>query len=142
MMTLFDAGVVLAALGVFSILTVVVFATLGARLLTRLPPDYFVNEAERGKHHYLDRFPAPLRPVVHGIRNVVGLVLVVVGVVLLVLPGQGLLTIAAGLILMDFPGKFACERWVIRRPQVRRAIDWMRRRAGEPPMILDRGEDS
>ena len=40
-----------------------------------------------------------------GLRNAVGLVLVTAGLAMLVLPGQGIITLLVGIILMDFPGK-------------------------------------
>lgn len=128
---------ILLGLTLFSIITVIGFLTVGAKMLARLPPDYFINEAERRKRHYLDPFPPSVRPVIHVARNVFGLLFVIIGAILLLLPGQGLLTMLAGFILLDFPGKFACERWIVRRRQVKRAIDWMRHRAGQPPLELD-----
>lgn len=129
-------------LGLFSVLTLIVFATAGARLMAQLPADYFINDQRRREHHYLDRFPAAVRPLLHLLRNLVGWVLVLIGLALLLLPGQGLLTILAGLVLMDFPGKYACERWLVRRPQVRDAINWLRRRRGAPPLKLDQPEST
>ena len=37
---------------------------------------------------------------------------------MLVLPGQGILTILMGLFLMNFPGKYRLERKVVTLPQV------------------------
>jgi hypothetical protein len=53
---------------------------------------------------------------------------------MLVLPGQGLLTIIIGLVLMEFPGKYHAERWVINRPAVLAAINWIRLKAGKPKL--------
>ena len=38
-------------------------------------------------------------------RNVVGAIVVLAGLIMLVTPGQGILTIIAGLAIMDFPGR-------------------------------------
>ncbi len=67
-----------------------------------------------------------------------GLVLVALGVLLSVpgVPGQGLLTILIGFILLDFPGKRALERRLVTRPAVIGAIDRLRARFGRPPMKL------
>jgi hypothetical protein len=51
-------------------------------------------------------------------------------------PGQGLLTIAVGLILLDFPGKFRLERWLATRRSVWRSLNWLRRRAGSKPLQM------
>jgi hypothetical protein len=49
---------------------------------------------------------------------------------MLIVPGQGLLTVAVGLTLVDFPGKFHLERWLATRGPVWRSINWLRKRAG------------
>ena len=67
------------------------------------------------------------------IRNVLGWVFVVAGIAMLVLPGQGLLSIIAGLVLIDFPGKHRLERRLLASHVVRDAMNWLRRRAGRPP---------
>jgi hypothetical protein len=59
---------------------------------------------------------------------------VVAGLVMLVVPGQGLLTLAVGLMLMDFPGKFRLERWLATRGPVWRSLNWLRKRARRPPL--------
>ena len=61
-------------------------------------------------------------------------VLVLAGLIMLVVPGQGLLTLAVGLVLVDFPGKYRLERWLVTRPPVWRAINWLRKRAGREPL--------
>jgi hypothetical protein len=57
---------------------------------------------------------------------------------MLVLPGQGVLTILAGITLLNYPGKRRLELWLVRRPAIHRAIDWIRRRAGRAPLELGR----
>jgi hypothetical protein len=52
---------------------------------------------------------------------------------MLIVPGQGLLTIAVALILLDFPGRFRLERWLATRPAVWRSLNWLRKRAGHKP---------
>ena len=124
-------------LALFSIVTVVAMATLGARVLAHLPEDYFLNPERRAEHRYLQLFPSWLRPLVPILKNLLGLLLALLGIAMLVLPGQGLLTLLAGLMLMDFPGKFHCEQWLVRRKQVRASINWLRKRSGESPLKLD-----
>ena len=52
---------------------------------------------------------------------------------MLVLPGQGLLTILLGLIVLDGPWNARLEAWVVRRDSLMRGLDWIRRRARRPP---------
>jgi hypothetical protein len=67
-------------------------------------------------------------------KNLLGILLALAGLVMLVVPGQGLLTLVAGLMLVDFPGKYRLERWLATRPPVWRSINWLRRRAGREPL--------
>ena len=133
-------GGILLGLSIGSVIMILAFLTIGARVLARITPDYFINDKARAERRYLRRFPVVLRPLIQGLKNLIGAVLVAVGIILLVLPGQGLLTMLAGLLLMEFPGKYACERWIVRRPQVHNSINWIRKRAGQPPLLMHRDE--
>jgi hypothetical protein len=97
-------------------------------LVVRLPTDYFIATRRQPTASW-PRHPL-LRPVTLVAKNLMGLVLLVAGLVMLVVPGQGLLTMAVGLMLIDFPGKFRFERWLATRRPVWRSINWLRRRAG------------
>jgi hypothetical protein len=55
---------------------------------------------------------------------------------MLVLPGQGLLAILVGVMLANFPGKYALERRIISRPAVARGVNRIREMAGRPPFEL------
>jgi uncharacterized iron-regulated membrane protein len=107
-------------------------------LIARLPDDYFAG-AQAPAMPWASRHPA-LRLVLRVLKNLGGLLLLLAGTAMLVLPGQGLLTILAGLLLLDFPGKRRLERALVRKPRVRRALDWVRGRAGSSPLIPP-GED-
>ncbi len=113
---------------------VMAVATLLAipEMIVRLPADYFARRPVKD-------WPAK-RPVVHLalvlVKNSLGGVLIVAGLAMLVLPGQGLLTLLVGIMLVDFPGKRRLECWLIRRRPVRRAADWIRARRGRAPLDL------
>jgi hypothetical protein len=100
-------------------------------VVARLPRDYFSRPA-RAVWRVSAREPV-LALVLGTVKNVLGAVLVLLGLVMLVTPGQGLLTLLIGLLLMNFPGKYRLERWLVCRPGVLRALNWLRRRRGEPP---------
>ena len=55
------------------------------------------------------------------------------GVVMLVTPGQGLLTMVMGIALMDFPGKDRLEKALVARAGIRAALNWVRHRQGREP---------
>ena len=61
---------------------------------------------------------------------VAGIILSVPGV-----PGQGLLTMLVGLVLLDIPGKRRLELKLVSRPRVVRAINRLRKRFSRPPLL-------
>jgi hypothetical protein len=67
---------------------------------------------------------------------VIGFVLLAAGIAMLVLPGQGILTMLIGISLVDFPGKRQLERKLIGQPAVLNAINKMRQRFGQPPLTV------
>lgn len=101
--------------------------------LARLPADYFSRRerAELG-------LQAPSRSLgaltLRILRNLLGWMLVLLGLAMLVLPGQALLTLLVAALLIDFPGKRRFERWVIGRPVVMKSINQLRKRSGRPPL--------
>ena len=101
-------------------------------LVAAMPEDYFLD-AERHQSR-LRRFHPLIYLALRILKNVVGWLLVLCGFLMLVLPGQGLLTILVGLVLSDFPGKFRLERRLAGNARVMAAFNWLRRRAGRPPL--------
>lgn len=93
-------------------------------LVRRMPEDYFV------------RAPPKHSLAVKVGRNVLGLLLIAAGAAMLVLPGQGVLTILIGLSILDLPVKHRIMRRILLRPGVRRAVEALRSRAGKPPLVL------
>ena len=70
------------------------------------------------------------------VKIMVGLFLLICGLVMLVLPGQGLLTMLMGLSLMPFPGKNKLEQTIIARKSVRYSLNWIRMKANKKPFIF------
>ena len=70
------------------------------------------------------------------IKNLVGYTLIIGGILMLVLPGQGLFTIFVGLMLSNYPGKFYIERKFIAIPSVLRAINWLRKKSNTPSIKI------
>ncbi len=104
-------------------------------LLIRLPADYF-SRAEKA-HRPIARQPGFVRPALIVAKNALGALFVIAGIAMLVLPGQGVLTMMAGVILMDFPGKYRLEKWFISRPRVAASVNWLRKKANREPLELD-----
>jgi uncharacterized membrane protein len=119
-------------LGLLSIITFIGTLILIPILVARIPADYFSRE-----QHHPDPGRHPLLRVLSlGVKNLIGVVFILSGIAMLVLPGQGIITILIGVILMDFPGKRALEQRLVRQPQVFNAINWMRSKTNRPPLNL------
>lgn len=113
-----------------SLLTLIMTFVMLPILIMRLPTDYFV---EGHRPQPLSRHLA-VHLFLMAIKNLIGVAFVILGILLLFLPGQGLLTLIIGLTIMNYPGKFALERWLVLRPRVLPALNWMRVRYGQPPL--------
>jgi hypothetical protein len=105
-------------------------------ILVRIPPDYF--HKDRPRELWSDRHPA-VRWLGLFAKNVLGIVLVVLGILLSIpgVPGQGLLTILLGVMLLDFPGKRRLEHKLVSRPQILATINKLRHRFGKPNLVLE-----
>jgi hypothetical protein len=104
-------------------------------ILARMPADFF-SRPERRRLELVDRERPVWFAVLRGGKNALGVVLLALGALMVVVPGQGLLTIVVALSLLDFPGKRRLERWIICRKAVHRPVNALRRRAGRPPLEL------
>ncbi len=113
--------------------TAIVSLVVVGFVLARLPADFFVNPEARRP---IDRHPV-LKVLLCIFRNVFGYFLIVLGVALSLpgVPGQGVLTILMGVLLIDFPGKHHAERWLLMRRGVLTAVNKFRARLGRPPLI-------
>ena len=131
----FTWGQVLFAAG-FSVVTF--FGSLGVVtvVLVKLPANYF--HSSHAREFLTERHPV-LRMVGIVAKNIFGLVLVAAGVVMSLpgVPGQGVLTILLGIMLLDFPGKRALETYIVSRPRVQAAVNALRARFDKPPLMLD-----
>jgi hypothetical protein len=109
-------------------------AAAAAIVLCRLPVDYLVSEDHAVAEDSRPRLQRILRTVG---KNVLGVVLVVLGVALSLpgIPGQGILTILVGVMLLDVPGKRKLERRILCRPAVLRSVNRLRARFGRPPLL-------
>lgn len=103
-------------------------------IIIKIPNDYF-HESFRIRISARSEHPLFVR-LLTGIKNAVGLVLVILGILMLILPGQGILTILVGLFLMDFPGKYKVERKIVSYPKVLKSLNWIRAKANQPPLMI------
>ncbi len=107
-----------------------------ATLLVVLPSTYFLDSHDRGL--WIDQHPV-VRWSGIVTKNILGIVIVLIGAALSLpgIPGQGLLTILIGLVLIDFPGKRRLERRILRMPRVLKRVNNLRQRFGKSPLLLE-----
>jgi len=118
-------------LGVASAAMLVISAMVIPYLIVRLPADFYAENSHR-RRLFQDR--PIVRSLFLTVKNIIGAFLLVAGILMLLLPGQGILTILAALALLDFPGKRKLEMWILHRPTVMKSINWLRKRAGREPL--------
>jgi len=112
-----------------SIVTVLIMAGM----LAALPATYFRDD---GRPRPRPRVGAA-GVIARVLRNALGLVLILLGLLLSLpaVPGQGVLTMLVGLMLVDFPSKRRFELKLVARPGVLEAMNrfrgWLRR----PPLV-------
>ncbi len=114
--------------GVVSFIVFVVSLLLTPFLLGKIPQDYFIHT---NQHKVEIKHPGHLVVVI--IRTLIGFVLLVAGIIMLVTPGQGVISILIGLFLMEFPGKRKLELKLINHEPTFKALNWLRSKANKPP---------
>jgi len=115
-----------------SVFTFIISLILMPMMVVRIPADYF---SHKKRHHKRpEKYPPAVRIVILIMKNVMGVVLLLAGILMLVLPGQGLFTMFVGIMMMNFPGKYKLERWIVARGPILKSINWMRKRAGHEPL--------
>lgn len=107
-----------------------------ALVMVKIPENYFSSHYQRD---FLPGSPFLVRWGAVILKNVLGIILILIGIVLSLpgVPGQGLLTILLGLIMLDIPGKRPLEAKIIQRPAVLAAINNLRAKYKKPPLVLD-----
>ncbi len=99
-------------------------------LVGRLPQDCFLKLSNRTT---FPRHTSAISILFIFVRNLSGLFLLLAGIAMLFLPGQGLLTILLGILLITFPGKQKLITNLAGRPEVQRSMDWIRKKRGKAP---------
>ncbi len=105
-------------------------------VLVKIPANYFSSHYQ---HDFLPNSSWLVRWGAVILKNILGVILVILGLLLSLpgVPGQGLLTILLGLIMIDIPGKRPIEAKIIKRPTIRAAANKLRARYNKKPLLLD-----
>lgn len=116
-----------------TILISLVYFIGSALAIIRMPEDYFIKE--RTSPTFKDSHIITWI-LLKALKNLIGFCLLLAGLVMLVTPGQGLLSILLGLFFMDFPGKKKLERTLIRKPSIHKPINWIRKKMNKSPIKI------
>ena len=101
-------------------------------LVALIPTDYFIKKKKlKSKKSY--SFIWLISIIV---KNLIGYTLILGGLLMLVLPGQGLFTILMGLILSNYPGKYNIEKRFITIPSILKTVNWLRKKSEKPPLQI------
>ena len=121
--------IALGVISVASFICSILFCTLA---IAYLPTDYFLSRRQTRRV----RQPI-LQIALKVLKNLLAVMLIVVGVIQIPLPGQGVLTILIGIVISDIPGKRKLERRIIRLPAILSAVNNIRSRFRRPLLVLD-----
>ncbi len=99
-------------------------------LIARIPENYFLDLASGKSRIHCHR----QHIVTVILKNFAGLLLIFMGGIMLFIPGQGLLTILIGLMLVDFPGKTGMVIFLARKKGIQKAMNWIRDKKGSAPL--------
>ena len=115
-------------IGVISAAVFVLTLLLTPYLLGLMPVDYFSS-----KRKHAIEIKSVWDFVKFILTTVIGIFLVLAGIIMLVTPGQGVISILLGLFLMKFPGKRELELKFINHTPTYKTLNWLRHKAGKAP---------
>lgn len=118
--------------GSLSLALLVIGAVLAPLIVLRLPEDYLSREWPDDRRTFASRTTGGKFLAVG--RNLLGGLFVLAGIIMLVMPGQGLISIIVGLGLLNLPRKRQLMQRLVGQKQVLRTIDRFRNKFGRPPL--------
>lgn len=99
--------------------------------ISRIPADYFLAPKDENPPN------RPYLAIISALfKNLLGIIFVLAGLAMLVLPGQGLITLIIGLMLMNFPGKKTLLLRIFQRPTVLSTVNAIRAKTKQPPLTM------
>lgn len=116
----------LQILACFSLLTFGISIVCIPLLVARLPRNFFQLTAKSNRSN-VRKFTLR-NAILSLLRNITGFALLLAGIAMLFLPGQGIITIIIALATMSFPLKNELIYKLTRKHSVQQALDWMRKK--------------
>jgi hypothetical protein len=132
----------------FIFLTIIITTTIAidyfivmSYIITKMDKHYFIrrqpSKIDVFSPHHLTFIYSNLTKLLKIVKIIIGMCLLLIGLVMLVLPGQGLITILIAFSLLPFPGKNKLEQNILSRKSVRSSLNWIRIKANKDPFIFD-----
>ncbi len=119
-------------LAVVSLFTFILSLVLIPWIVGRLPQDCFLKLAQ---NDCPNSAPSIRSVIMITFRNALGLILLSAGIAMLFLPGQGVLTILLGVLLISFPGKHKLVHLLVNQQKIQHSLDWLRKKRNKPPFL-------
>jgi uncharacterized membrane protein HdeD (DUF308 family) len=120
-----DYTTILLYISIISATLFVVSLLITPFLICKIPYDYFIKEKRRKN------------PILFFVSNFFGVFFLLIGIVFLFTPGQGILTILIGIILLDFPKKQKFERYFIQKFNLLPALNFVRKKFNKEEIVID-----
>jgi ABC-type multidrug transport system fused ATPase/permease subunit len=117
-------------LGIVSIIMFVASLILVPMFLKKIPVDYFINK----DYHKID-ISSFSKLIIFILKNTLGIILILAGIIMLITPGQGIIAIIIGLFLMQFRGKYKLERKLVENNITFKTLNWIREKSDKPPFV-------
>jgi hypothetical protein len=117
-------------LGIMSILTIIASIVLVPLFIKHIPIDYFTNS----KYHQI-KLNNAYNIAKFILRNILGLLLIIAGIIMLLTPGKGIISIIIGLFLMQFKGKYKLEKKLIQNDATFKTLNWIREKTNKKPFL-------
>lgn len=129
-----DLGQLFAWLGLLSAATFIISLIVIPWLVARAQANYFLVHPLRVQQRH------QLHPLLYLalsiVRNCLGSLLLLAGIAMLFLPGQGLITMVIGLSLLDVPGRQEVLDRLIQLQGIQRSLNWVRNKTGKEPFVF------
>ncbi len=128
-------GYIATWLGIISGFTFFLSLLLIPLFINRLDSNFFLhlhkNKKKKNKHEHPLMFM-----LLRILRYSVGVFLISAGILMLFLPGQGLLTIIIGIALLDFPAKRALTGRILSCQKIQKSLNWIREKGAKSPFTF------
>ncbi len=117
-------------LGGISLITFLVSFFIIPWFIGKLPDDYFLRLSQSNLSKVEKKSLYGVFLLV--IKNLFGFFFLASGFIMLFIPGQGILTMVMGILLINVPGKKSFLMKIISQESIRDSLNWLRKKSNKP----------